>query len=1046
MIVVHTNWFEGKLHVWGERASRAPDSSGPSRTVEAPTPGVAPVETLPSCDTYSAAVGENELRDRLGEVFDSLLVANAESGELTLRLPFRGRVPISSKRVPEDSDRAQHDSPIELCTRRIGSLVFAPADTIDLLTGGSAFGAPDLVEGDSLRFWSCVGMLVLELLARERFVPAIHQIDAETFRGYWRAVVDDRTTSQRLEALVEAMPPVCRAMNGSPEPIQASRLIENFLWVNVDALVRRCLEGDDLAHAILERRDDPSPQMCWLRSVVGTEPLIEGPSGQGGQIKKTVQRWLSRLDSNRHQRTYKTCFQLHAPSAEDVSDTEWKLTLHAQSLADPKIVFDATTLMGKRSDDPAILRDPFDDVEDQLRKDVTTAARHFPALVPCAEMGGPMQLILTVDQAYAFLREAAPILESEGFGVRVPEWWHEKRTRLRFWLDVAPAAKTADDGVRSIGLDALIDYDWRLALGKNDLSEDELEQLMKNERRLVRIHGHWTEVQPAEMKAALSFLREKRTGRMTFAEVLRESFLADDLDTGIPFAGLRAQGWLEGFLTVTKSFDQVEKVDAPPDFVGSLRPYQLRGLEWLAFLDRLKLGACLADDMGLGKTIQLIALLLHERRDERRPGPTLLVVPMSLVGNWQREIARFAPSLKTLVHHGLDRLTGDAFVKQAREHDVVISTYGLSHRDLEHLSVVEWHRIVLDEAQNIKNPASKQSLAVRAIPSEHRVVLTGTPVENRLTELWSILDFLNPGYLGSGGEFRRRFAVPIERYHDEDRAHRLRQLIRPFVLRRLKSDPSVEVDLPEKMEMKVYCNLTKEQAALYEAVVGNMMKQIDHAGGIQRRGLILATLVKLKQVCNHPAHFLGDGSSIENRSGKCERLGEMMEEVLAEGDRALIFTQFRVMGDLLEPWLAKRFGIEMLFLHGGTTRPKRDKLVERFQEENPETPILLLSLKAGGYGLNLTAANHVFHFDRWWNPAVEDQATDRVHRIGQIRRVQVYKYVCIGTLEERIDSLLERKRKLAENIVGGGENWLTELSTDQLRDLFALSRDAVADS
>jgi SNF2 family DNA or RNA helicase len=398
-----------------------------------------------------------------------------------------------------------------------------------------------------------------------------------------------------------------------------------------------------------------------------------------------------------------------------------------------------------------------------------------------------------------------------------------------------------------------------------------------------------------------------------------------------------------------------------------------------------------------------------------------------------------------MIHHGLDRLTGKHFVEEVPPYNVVISTYGLIHRDLEHIAAVDWYRIALDEAQNVKNPAAKQATAVRSLKAVHRVALTGTPIENRLSELWSIMDFLNPGFLGNATDFRRRFALPIERYHDDDRAGRLRHLIRPFVLRRLKSDPTIEVDLPEKMEMRVYCNLTREQAALYEATVGEMLGQIDRAGGIQRRGLILATLIKLKQICNHPAHFLGDGSSLPARSGKCDRLTDMLEEALAEGDRALVFTQFREMGDLLVRQLHESLGREILFLHGGTTRLRRDALVAAFQNPTSDNPILILSLKAGGHGLNLTAATHVFHFDRWWNPAVEDQATDRAHRIGQTRRVQVHKFICIGTLEERIDSLLEEKRALADNIVGGGEEWLTELSTDRLRELFALSRDAVTE-
>ena len=441
----------------------------------------------------------------------------------------------------------------------------------------------------------------------------------------------------------------------------------------------------------------------------------------------------------------------------------------------------------------------------------------------------------------------------------------------------------------------------------------------------------------------------------------------------------------------------------------------------------------------------MIALLLHERESEQKPGPTLLVVPMSLVGNWARELERFAPSLKVMVHHGLDRLTGDAFQTEAASCDVVISTYGLSHRDRDHLAEVQWYRIALDEAQNIKNPAAKQAVALRSLPSVSRVALTGTPVENRLSDLWSIMDFLNPGYLGSAGEFRRRFAVPIERYRDEDRADRLRNLIRPFVLRRLKDDPKVAADLPEKMEMTVYCNLTHEQAALYEATVGEMLTQIESSGGIQRRGLVLAALVKLKQICNHPAQFLRETSATTQRSGKFDRLTEMLEEVIAEEHRALVFTQFRKMGDLLSAHLINTFGPTVIFMHGGIPQRKRQEMIDRFQAEGDDARIFVLSLKTGGVGLNLTAANHVFHYDRWWNPAVEDQATDRAHRIGQYKTVQVHKFVCVGTLEERIEAMSEEKRKLARNIIGSGDEWITEMSTDALRDFFTLSREAVGE-
>ena len=447
-------------------------------------------------------------------------------------------------------------------------------------------------------------------------------------------------------------------------------------------------------------------------------------------------------------------------------------------------------------------------------------------------------------------------------------------------------------------------------------------------------------------------------------------------------------------------------------------------------------------------TIQLITLLLHDREVNSRQekhGPALLICPMSIVGNWHREVQRFAPSLKVMIHHGHERLSGDAFAQEARQHDIVITTYALALRDKEHLSLIDWEYVVVDEAQNIKNESAKQTQAIKSIHGSHKIALTGTPVENRLSELWSIMEFLNPGYLGSAKDFSGKFAVPIEKYHDAGRAETLKKVIQPFVLRRLKTDKAIISDLPDKMEMKVYCNLTQEQASLYEAVVKEMMEKIEAADGIERKGLVLSTIMKLKQICNHPAHFVADGSSLPGRSGKLSRLEEMLEEVLAAGDKALIFSQFAEMGGMLRQYLQETLGCEVLFLHGGTPKKQRDLMVQRFQSEQHGAPLFILSLKAGGVGLNLTAANHVFHFDRWWNPAVENQATDRAFRIGQTKNVQVHKFISVGTMEEHIDQMIEQKKELAENIVGAGENWLTELSTAQLKDLFALSREAVAE-
>ena len=666
-----------------------------------------------------------------------------------------------------------------------------------------------------------------------------------------------------------------------------------------------------------------------------------------------------------------------------------------------------------------------------------------------------------------------------GFGVGLPEWAGQASTELAIQLAVRPLEDgellgggrgdsdgrgwhpasepwSTDVATGRFGLDSLLEFNWQVAVGDMRLSPEEFADLASRQSPLVRFGGRWVQIDPEAARRAAEFLKGQGSGRMTLAEAMRTAYGATRIDPGLPIRGLVGASWIEQLLQQAPG-SQVQSMAQPVEFRGELRAYQLRGLDWMAFLDRLGIGGCLADDMGLGKTIQLIALLLHERagRDgvqgsqgspRTNAGPTLLFAPTSVVGNWVREVERFAPTLRVLVHHGPDRLHGEAFESAARQRDLVITSYALAYRDLEDLRRLQWHRLALDEAQKIKNPSAASTLAIRSLWAPHRVALTGTPIENHLSELWSIMEILNPGLLGSATEFRDRFAVPIERLADRDRAERLRQMIRPFVLRRLKADPQIAGDLPEKMEMRVYCKPDAgSRASSYQRIAAEMLAHIEGAEGIRRRGLILAGLTRLKQVCDHPALLSKEMSNLDRRSGKCERLVEMLEEVIEEGDAALIFTQYREMGHLLARILPDRLRAPVQFLHGGTPTPQREEMVQRFQDPSAGIKVFILSLRAGGLGLNLTAANHVFHFDRWWNPAVEAQATDRAHRIGQTRTVQVHKFVCIGTMEERIDRMLTEKLALADKIVGSGDDWLTGLSTEELRQTLALSVDAVGD-
>jgi hypothetical protein len=490
---------------------------------------------------------------------------------------------------------------------------------------------------------------------------------------------------------------------------------------------------------------------------------------------------------------------------------------------------------------------------------------------------------------------------------------------------------------------------------------------------------------------------------------------------------------------------KLEPISDQLNLQGNLREYQKRGVAWLEYLERLGLNGCLADDMGLGKSVQVIARLVQERESVDSVLPTLLIAPTSVVGNWQKEIVKFAPHLQSMIHHGSDRLQNSAdFKKACQQQDVIITSFTLARKDEKLLQSIEWQRIVLDEAQNIKNPKAAQTKAILKLSAKHRLALTGTPVENRLLDLWSIFNFLNPGYLGKEAQFRKSFEVPIQKDNNRVKSTTLKKLVEPLILRRLKTDKSIINDLPDKVEQKLYTNLTKEQASLYEVVVKDVEEKLQTVEGIQRKGLILSTLMKLKQICNHPAQFLQDNSEFSTeRSHKLSRLVEMVDEAVSEGESLLIFSQFTEICAGIEKYLKQNLRCNTYYLHGGTSRQRREKMISEFQEPDTEASAFILSLKAGGVGITLTKANHVFHFDRWWNPAVENQATDRAFRIGQQKNVFVHKFVAIGTLEEKIDQMIEDKKKLAAAVVGNDESWLTELDNDAFKQLIALNKSAI---
>jgi len=972
-----------------------------------------------------------------------------EPGHADILLPSRSAGPLPSPQLLRDQD----DQPtargaISWRAWRTPCLEATAWQAAEICRDLAAAPTGTARPGPELAVFVRASLLVEELVLRGRFLPAIVRVE-DSWHARWQPLMRDPEDRRRIAALVTALPPACRAVlegGGGWEAVPtAATVVRDLLWSLTDAAVAARAELFEGELPAVPRGKTPAKKLlqaahAWLAALVCGDGDIESRGDLAG-LAERLEVWGTPIGAST---TVRTCFRLSEPEYGDGDgdDECWHLDLLVQDSEDPSLQVHMADLWRDGVAALELFHAPGHDPEERVLADLGRAARLWPGLDAALRTARPAGLVLPTDSAWSFLNDTAPQLEAAGFGVMIPPWWRKRTARLGLRLEVREPGK--DDGSGLFGTDGLCAWDATLALGDQTIDEDELRRLAAAKVPLVRLRGRWVELRPEDIQRALAAFRKgPPQGQDSVAGLLRLALGLDEGPASLPVQVVEASGPLGALLRGTGELT-AEPAPTPPGFGGVLRPYQERGLGWLRFLGELGLGACLADDMGLGKTIQILALMVGERLEGERPGPTLVVCPLSVADNWRDEATRFAPDLVVHLHHGPRRLRGEALIAQVRDCDLIITTYAMALRDRAQLGGVAWHRLVVDEAQNIKNSGAQQTQVIRAIPARHRVALTGTPVENRLSELWSIMHFSNPGLLGTAADFQRRFALPVERDRDPVRTALLRKITGPFVLRRLKTDPNVVDDLPEKTEIKVHCHLTREQATLYRAVVDDMLTRIEQSEGIERRGLVLATLTKLKQVCNHPAQLLADGSRIEGRSGKLARLEETADELLAAGSRALIFTQYAELGRMLKARLQERFGQEVLFLHGGITRTRRAEMIQRFQTgEGPS--LFLLSLKAGGTGLNLTAANHVIHFDRWWNPAVEDQATDRAFRIGQRRNVLVHKYVCSGTLEDRIDTLIERKRELAGAVVGTGEAWLTELSTKALRDMIRLSASAVAE-
>jgi SNF2 family DNA or RNA helicase len=985
---------------------------------------------------------------------------SAQLGAVKLRLPSTRNSPLPSPSLNPEWEPDDFSNP-RLQPWLVRGLLLPAGKAFSVLANlPTESTASGFVLGADATYWQHACSLVLEVLAEQKFLPVLEKAvvegQSEQYFARWLPVLDSPKDGPRLEYLEKSMPPICRAEMVSQTRVgktiqQASitphSLLDSFLKSTCDALARTW--GRSRVPLLLPEKGNTLD--IWLAALFTPDGRVKAAPGQLQALYSSVRAWLRNLHAAGDE-NFRIAFRLNPPPADETNGRAetWDLQFLLQSRSDPGLLITAEEVWFLSKDELAKRSRRLDHPQELLLAGLGYASRLFNPILTSLQARQPTGVDLDTESAYAFLREAAPLLEQAGFGILTPEWWNQRGARLGVRVVLSPRGKEPADisRVARLGLNTLVHFEWSLSLGETTLTREEFEALAALQSPLVKVRGQWVQLDTEQVEAAVRFWeKQQHSGEMGLLEAAQLA-LGGETAHGLPLDEVQGEGWIGEWLDNISDSQRMTELPQPAGLNGTLRPYQRFGFSWLAFFRRWGLGACLADDMGLGKTIQALALLLHEKESlGKLPGPVLLVCPTSVAINWQREAARFAPSLRTMVHQGPNRLKNSEFANAARDADLVVTSYALLRMDQDLIQPVNWYGIILDEAQNIKNPSAKQTQAARKLKSTFRLAMTGTPLENRLTELWSIMQFLNPGYLSSLEKFRREFAIPIERFGDHEATTLLRQMVSPFILRRLKTDPRVIQDLPDKLETKEMVYLSEEQASLYEAVVKDSLHRVAESDGLERRGLVLAMLTRLKQVCNHPAQYLKQsiereisGDHVNGRSGKLTRLSEMLDEVISAGDRALVSTQYAEMGNLLTQYLPSMLNVPVYYLHGGTPPAVRDQLVTRFQEDSSAPPVFILSLKAGGFGLNLTRASHVFHYDRWWNPAVENQATDRAYRIGQQQNVQVHKFITLGTLEERIDQMIESKLGLLDAVIGGGDEWLTELSTDELRDLVSLRR------
>ncbi len=975
---------------------------------------------------------------------------------------------------------------------------------------------------DSIKTWAYLTKFTMELLSRGNFIPNLFKINEDEYKGKWNIVFKTQRDYERINQIIQKSTLLSYNLPFDFIKAQTSKkneenyftsalwhpsyLFSEYMNIIADLLIKKTMGTkfiqkiastynyglSDFEEACSDENDGPW-DIRYLKVLVDNQSTFKINRFCDTPIPSILQNWIQNAQGFSFSLGIAFIFQLDYPKD---SKSDWILNYFLQPIHNPDNLIPLADLwdgiVTSQSEYANVCNDE-NLLQEKVLRALGTAKRFFPPINRSLESKNPQNVKIKIFEVMDFLRTSMYLLRQAGFVVNLPEQFASKGQQcLTARMVIQPRNLEITKKNSSMGAltsqslfnrDTMMEFHWEAQLEGKSLTDDEFIKLANSKDPLIFWRDQWILIDPYDMDQLRPIFKEKEKikGEIPYLEAIKLGMMNEiSINEGGSTFEVKIEGDFENIIEHLQSIEQFEPILVPKSFNGKLRPYQEKALTWLGNMAKLNFGICLADDMGLGKTIEIISFLLYQQAIFKKINSVLIICPTSVLFNWHRELNKFAPNLKVLIHHGPERDKGDEILtKFIKANQIILTTYGTIRNDIDNLEPLLFSGIILDESQNIKNYKTQQTQAILRLKSQYRIALSGTPIENRLIELWTLFEFLNPGLLGKKAHFQKEFILPIERFQNEFISNRLKKFISPFIMRRLKSDKNIISDLPEKNEIKIYLELAKDQAELYAKVVDSTLKELENKEieNIKRKGIILKLLTHTKQICNHPFQYLHldkslieDNSEISNlnkeisnqplpedihqkikkysvedflkASTKVKRLVEMFDEILEEGEKILIFTQFKQMGELLQHMLEKKYNIPILFFHGGIPQKRREVMVDEFQSADFQSPpIMILSLRAGGTGLNLTQASTVFHFDRWWNPAIEDQATDRAYRIGQKNRVNVYKFISIGTIEEKIDQMLEEKRNLADSILSSkGENWITSLTNSELNELFSLHK------